>query len=189
HPGAHGPLRRSVPALPARLPRQGGRRRGHRRPRLRGLGRGGEPPARPEGPADLAARPSRRVHGRPRPAGGAAAMSDSRRALAQAKTPRQQRIVQLHTHREVSSQSQLAQLLTAEGIEVTQATLSRDLVELQAEKVCGSSGSLVYRLPPEGAGPLPPGTVTVNEQSEARPPTLLELMYHTHTCLVTLVEV
>ena len=43
-------------------------------------------------------------------------MSDSRRALAQTKTSRQRRIVQLLTHEEVSSQSQLAQLLTAEGI-------------------------------------------------------------------------
>ena len=84
-------------------------------------------------------------------------MSDSRRALAQTKTSRQRRIVQLLTHEEVSSQSQLAQLLTAEGIEVTQATLSRDLVELQAEKVRGSAGSLVYRLPPEGGTARPVG--------------------------------
>ena len=101
-------------------------------------------------------------------------MSDSRRALAQTKTSRQQRIVQLLTHQEVSSQSQLSQLLTAEGIEVTQATLSRDLVELQAEKVRGSAGSLVYRLPPEGGSPRPPGTVTENELLEARLPRLAE---------------
>jgi ornithine carbamoyltransferase len=36
-------------ALPAGLPGQGDRRRGHRRPPERRLGRGGEPPARPEG--------------------------------------------------------------------------------------------------------------------------------------------
>ncbi|AXK45605.1 arginine repressor [Brachybacterium saurashtrense] len=100
-------------------------------------------------------------------------MSDPRRALAQTKTSRQQRIVQLLTHQEVSSQSQLAQLLTAEGIEVTQATLSRDLVELQAEKVRGSAGSLVYRLPPEG-GTTRPAVTTEGELLEARLPRLAE---------------
>ena len=101
-------------------------------------------------------------------------MNDSRRALAQTKTSRQQRIVQVLTHQEVSSQSQLAQLLTAEGIEVTQATLSRDLVELQAEKVRGSAGSLVYRLPPEGGSPRPTGPTPENELLEARLPRLAE---------------
>ncbi|HIY25514.1 MAG TPA: arginine repressor, partial [Candidatus Brachybacterium merdigallinarum] len=47
-------------------------------------------------------------------------MSD-RRAIAQTKTSRQQRIVALVSQGEVSSQSQLAQLLAAEGIDVTQA--------------------------------------------------------------------
>ena len=95
-------------------------------------------------------------------------MSDSRRALAQTKTSRQQRIVQLLTHEEVSSQSQLAQLLTAEGIEVTQATLSRDLVELQAEKVRGSAGSLVYRLPPEGGTARPVGAEGEQERERSQ---------------------
>ena len=55
--GGAGPgrRRRRRPALPARLPRQGDRRRGHRRPAERGLGRGREPAARPEGAAALAA--------------------------------------------------------------------------------------------------------------------------------------
>ncbi|MGO2312151.1 MAG: arginine repressor [Brachybacterium tyrofermentans] len=101
-------------------------------------------------------------------------MSEQRRALAQTKTSRQHRIVQLLTHQEVSSQSQLAQLLTAEGTEVTQATLSRDLVELQAEKVRGSAGSLVYRLPPEGGTNRPAGPPAENELLEARLPRLAE---------------
>ena len=42
-------------ALPARAPRRGDHRRGARRARQRGLGRGGEPAARPEGAAGLAA--------------------------------------------------------------------------------------------------------------------------------------
>ena len=52
---ARGP-RRARPALPAGLPRRRDRRRGARGPAERGLGRGGEPPARPEGGADLPAR-------------------------------------------------------------------------------------------------------------------------------------
>ena len=44
-----GQARRDRPALPAGLPGQRDRSRGHRRPAERRLGRGGEPPARPEG--------------------------------------------------------------------------------------------------------------------------------------------
>src|SRR5699024_633950 len=135
---------------------------------------GGEPPPRPEGAADLAARAPGSGHRRAGAPGGGATMNESRRALAQTKTSRQQRIVQLLTRQEVSSQSQLAQLLTAEGIEVTQATLSRDLVELQAEKIRGSAGSLVYRLPPEGGSPRPAGPSAENELLEARLPRLAE---------------
>src|SRR5690625_3413078 len=82
-------------------------------------------------------------------------MTEQRRALAQTKVSRQQQIVTILTRQEVGSQSQLAQLLAAEGIDVTQATLSRDLVELQAEKVRGTGGGLVYWLPPEGGSPRP----------------------------------
>lgn len=69
------------------------------------------------------------------------------------KTSRQRRIVEILSREEVVSQSQLADLLAAEGVAVTQATLSRDLVELQAEKIRGSSGALVYQVPPEGPDP------------------------------------
>ncbi len=47
-------------ALPTGLPRQGDRRRGDRRPAQRRLGRGGEPPTRPEGDPDLPAGGGRR---------------------------------------------------------------------------------------------------------------------------------
>ena len=40
--------------------------------------------------------------------------------------------------------------MAAEGLRVTQATLSRDLVELDALKVRSASGSLVYAVPGEG---------------------------------------
>src|SRR6476661_4174083 len=51
------------------------------------------------------------------------------------RTQRQRRIVELLGAHEVHSQGELSDLLVAEGTEVTQATLSRDLVELGAVKV------------------------------------------------------
>ncbi len=66
------------------------------------------------------------------------------------KSARHQRIIELVTHHEVHSQTELADLLSAEGLRVTQATLSRDLVELDALKVRSASGSLVYAVPGEG---------------------------------------
>jgi transcriptional regulator of arginine metabolism len=71
------------------------------------------------------------------------------------KTARQQRIVELVTHHEVRSQTELADLLAARGLQVTQATLSRDLVELDAVKVRSASGTLVYAVPGEGGDRTP----------------------------------
>jgi len=101
-------------------------------------------------------------------------MSEQRRALAQTKVSRQQRIVTILTRQEIGSQSQLAQLLAGEGIDVTQATLSRDLVELQAEKVRGTGGGLVYWLPPEGGSTRPATPGGESELLEARLPRLAE---------------
>ena len=49
----------------------------------------------------------------------------------------------------VASQDALMALLTAEGYEVTQATLSRDLRALRVGKVSAPDGSYVYTLPVE----------------------------------------
>jgi transcriptional regulator of arginine metabolism len=49
----------------------------------------------------------------------------------------------------VHSQTELAELLSGEGIQVTQATLSRDLEELGAVKVSGA-----YLIPEDGNRPL-----------------------------------
>lgn len=69
--------------------------------------------------------------------------------VASSRGARQQRIVDLLGEHVVRSQTQLLELLAAEGIEVTQATLSRDLVELGAEKVRVGK-SLIYAVPGEG---------------------------------------
>jgi transcriptional regulator of arginine metabolism len=63
---------------------------------------------------------------------------------------RQARIVTLLSAHAVSSQSELAAMLSAEGIEVTQATLSRDLEELGAVKLRGADGG-VYVVPEDGS--------------------------------------
>ncbi len=69
--------------------------------------------------------------------------------IAANRTGRQRRIVEILAHTAVRSQGELLDLLAEDGIEVTQATLSRDLVELGAVKV-RSGRSLVYAVPGEG---------------------------------------
>ncbi len=75
------------------------------------------------------------------------------------KSARHQHIVELVTHHEVRSQSELADLLAESGMRVTQATLSRDLVELDAIKVRAPSGALVYAVPAEGGDRRPAAPV------------------------------
>ncbi|MGL5809094.1 MAG: arginine repressor [Nocardioides sp.] len=83
------------------------------------------------------------------------------------KAARQQQVIDLLTHHRVKSQGELAQLLGDRGIVVTQATLSRDLVELDAVKVRASTGGLVYAVPNEG-GDRTPTTVGETLGSAAR---------------------
>ena len=71
------------------------------------------------------------------------------------KNARQQRIVDLLTKHPVRSQTELAELLAQSGVTVTQATLSRDLVELDAVKVRVPDGTLVYAVPAEGGDRTP----------------------------------
>ena len=71
--------------------------------------------------------------------------------MTSTRVGRQARIVELVTNRVVHSQAELAGLLAGEGIEVTQATLSRDLDELGAMKVRGDGGAPMYVIPEDGA--------------------------------------
>jgi transcriptional regulator of arginine metabolism len=65
-----------------------------------------------------------------------------------AKTQRQHRIALLLEANAVTSQGQLVDLLAAEGVVATQATVSRDLDELGAVKVrTGGGGESVYAVP------------------------------------------
>jgi transcriptional regulator of arginine metabolism len=68
------------------------------------------------------------------------------------RSARHARIAELIGAGPVTSQTQLAKLLAESGVEVTQATLSRDLEELGAVKLRGSDGAPAsYVLPPENA--------------------------------------
>jgi transcriptional regulator of arginine metabolism len=63
------------------------------------------------------------------------------------KTQRQHRIARLLEQHDVTSQSQLVELLATDGIKATQATASRDLEDLGAIKVRVRGGEPVYAVP------------------------------------------
>jgi transcriptional regulator of arginine metabolism len=73
----------------------------------------------------------------------------------------------------VRSQDELADRLAELGVRVTQATLSRDLVELGAVRLRGPDGALVYALPPDS----PPGAAYPRDAGDAHacPAELAEL--------------
>jgi len=79
------------------------------------------------------------------------------------KASRHARIVAVIREESVHSQTELAELLAEAGIQVTQATLSRDLEELGAVKVSGA-----YLIPEDGNRPL--------RQSEQAPARLVRLL-------------
>jgi transcriptional regulator of arginine metabolism len=77
------------------------------------------------------------------------------------KTARHARIVDVIRERGIRSQTELAELLATAGVQVTQATLSRDLEELGAVKVRGADGGpAIYLIPEDGNPPLRPAEHT-----------------------------
>jgi len=71
------------------------------------------------------------------------------------KSQRRAAIMSVLRRTRVHSQQQLRELLRAEGIDVTQATLSRDIRELRLAKVADPAGGSYYAASPDG-GPLHP---------------------------------
>jgi len=63
------------------------------------------------------------------------------------KAQRQHRIAKLLEGQRVASQAHLVELLAADGVVATQATVSRDLEELGAVKVRVTGGETVYAIP------------------------------------------
>ncbi|PHP52222.1 arginine repressor [Actinomyces ruminis] len=73
------------------------------------------------------------------------------------KTARHALITRILGHERIRSQAELREALARRGVATTQATLSRDLVELRATKVRGAGGTQVYAVPEAGApGQVPP---------------------------------
>ncbi len=76
------------------------------------------------------------------------------------KIARQARVSSILSTRTVRSQAELVALLAEDGMAVTQATLSRDLVELGAVRVRGVDGGLVYAVRQEGGDRSPQAGVS-----------------------------
>ena len=73
-----------------------------------------------------------------------------------AKTQRQHKISKYLETEDVASQAQLVELLGADGITATQATVSRDLEDLGAIKVRVRGGITVYAVPELPKDQVPP---------------------------------
>lgn len=72
------------------------------------------------------------------------------------KPQRQHRIAKMLEEQAISSQAQLVELLAAEGVVATQATVSRDLEEMGAVKIRIPGGVLAYAVPEYGRSVAPP---------------------------------
>ncbi|CAM3851997.1 arginine repressor [Alicyclobacillus pomorum] len=63
------------------------------------------------------------------------------------KERRHIKIKEIISHRDIETQEELVQALEEEGFAVTQATISRDIKELQLIKVVGADGRYKYAIP------------------------------------------
>ncbi len=64
------------------------------------------------------------------------------------KAKRQMRIIELVSNNVITSQDELCRMLSKEGINVTQATISRDIKELNMVRVPAGDGRYKYALMP-----------------------------------------
>ena len=60
------------------------------------------------------------------------------------KRNRQEKIIELIEENEIETQEELAEYLKAEGYQVTQATISRDIRELKLSKIASADGRQKY---------------------------------------------
>jgi transcriptional regulator of arginine metabolism len=87
------------------------------------------------------------------------------------RAARHSKIVSLLTEYQVRSQTDLADLLAAAGVRVTQATLSRDLDELGAVKLrTPDGGQPIYVVPEDGA------PIAARQSNDAPPQRLARLL-------------
>ena len=74
---------------------------------------------------------------------------------------RQNKILELIENNEIETQDKLASMLRDYGYEVTQATISRDIKELQLIKTLSSSGKYKYAVSASDDGPIPPRLIDI----------------------------
>jgi transcriptional regulator of arginine metabolism len=67
---------------------------------------------------------------------------------------RQNKILELIANHEIETQDKLAAMLKESGFEVTQATISRDIKELQLIKILSSSGKYKYAVGVSSEAPI-----------------------------------
>lgn len=97
--------------------------------------------------------------------------TENHKPIAMTRAARHARIIDLVSRRPVRSQTELAQLLAADGVFATQTTLSRDLEELGAIKIrTPDGGTPTYVIPDDGAAP------PVRALDETPPPRLARLL-------------
>lgn len=84
------------------------------------------------------------------------------------KTARQAKIISVLQRQQVRSQVELAEYLAADGVQVNQGTLSRDLVEVGALRLRDQGGHLVYAVPSDGGDRSPLGDFSTFETRLAR---------------------
>ena len=92
------------------------------------------------------------------------------------KSARQQRRSTCSTTQRGAVAGRAGELLADNGVVVTQATLSRDLVELDAVKVRATSGALVYAVPGRGRRPVTARPARHRRQREPAGPLCEELL-------------
>jgi len=69
------------------------------------------------------------------------------------KNNRQEKILEIIAQRDIETQEQLMNALSEQGVDVTQATISRDIKQLRLVKRTGPYGSMRYELPDAGSVP------------------------------------
>ncbi len=74
---------------------------------------------------------------------------------------RQNKILELIEQNEIETQDKLASMLREYGYDVTQATVSRDIKELQLVKKLTSSGKYKYAVSANDDGPIPPRLIDI----------------------------
>ena len=74
---------------------------------------------------------------------------------------RQNKILELIEQNEIETQDKLASMLREYGYDVTQATVSRDIKELQLVKKLTSYGKYKYAVSASDDGPIPPRLIDI----------------------------